>query len=1063
MRTKLRGRFALLFVACAVLLAIPAMALADVITNTLEDNTVDTVAEEMPLTVGSSSGTTTIYVLPTNTKDFPDGQGQNCNLNGDSYIELDVTSSNTNVATVSPATLRIDDCGQPLGKSITVAPVAEGTATITVSRKKGTEASAPGTFYYTPATFIAKVSPPPNTAPTVTVGGVTGGASYNKGEVPNATCNVIDKEDGNSSFAATLSSVSGTYASDGLGLQTASCSYTDKGPGTGLTAKASETYSIVDPSGPVITKDVTPGTPDGSNGWYKSDVTVDWTVSDPQSPNSVQKNGCNDQNITSDQQATTYNCSATSAGGSAAEQSVNIKRDATAPTNIQFVGGPAAGSSHPFGNVPNEPTCTATDATSTVDSCVVSGYSNAVGDHTLTATATDKAGNRATATRTYTVTKATAQVNLSDLTQTYNGSPRAATVATVPANLNVDVTYDGKAQAPTNAGSYAVVATVNNANYQGSASGTLKIEKAAATVNLSNLTHTYDGTVKAASASTTPTGLNVDFAYSQDGSAATPKNAGDYRVVATVNNANYQGSASGTLSIARADQAISFGALANKTFGDANFNVSATGGASGNDVTFKALDKCTVVGNTVQITGAGICTVTASQAGNTNYNAATDVSHSFRIAKATTTTTLTCGVGPFTYDGSAQTPCEATVKGFNLNAPVTVDYENNVNAGTATASASYAGAANYEPSSSGQKSFTIEKRAITVTADAQSKTYGEADPALTYKVTSGSLANANDLSGSLTRVAGQDVGTYAIQQGSLAGSGNYQITFVGANLTIEKRAITVTADAQSKTYGEADPALTYQVGGRGLVNGDSLSGSLDRAAGENFGTYAIRQGTLAASNNYSLTYVGANLTIGKAPITLKANDASRYYDDPNPAFGYSIVAGSFKNGDLGNGVSVELNTLATATSQAGSTHNITVALSGAKASNYSLTAQNGTLTILGWTNKGFFAPVDYGTTQNTVKNGSTVPLKFQVFKGTQQLTSTNIVSGLKPSVTNCQTGVPVDDIEELATGGTSLRYDATAGQFIFNWQTPKKPGTCYSVTVQMVDGTTVPVAKFWLK
>ena len=59
-------------------------------------------------------------------------------------------------------------------------------------------------------------------------------------------------------------------------------------------------------------------------------------------------------------------------------------------------------------------------------------------------------------------------------------------------------------------------------------------------------------------------------------------------------------------------------------------------------------------------------------------------------------------------------------------------------------------------------------------------------------------------------------------------------------------------------------------------------------------------------------------------------------------------------------------------------------------------------------------------------------------------------------VTNCTTGAPINYIEELATGGTNLRYDTTGSQFIFNWQTPKKPGTCYNVTVQMVDGSSDP-------
>ena len=67
--------------------------------------------------------------------------------------------------------------------------------------------------------------------------------------MPAATCQVSDAEDGNSSFAATLSAVTGPYASDGIGEQTASCSYTDDG---GLTASGSATYSIVDATAPTI-------------------------------------------------------------------------------------------------------------------------------------------------------------------------------------------------------------------------------------------------------------------------------------------------------------------------------------------------------------------------------------------------------------------------------------------------------------------------------------------------------------------------------------------------------------------------------------------------------------------------------------------------------------------------------------------------------------------------------------------------------------------------------------------------------------------------------------------
>ena len=77
------------------------------------------------------------------------------------------------------------------------------------------------------------------------------------------------------------------------------------------------------------------------------------------------------------------------------------------------------------------------------------------------------------------------------------------------------------------------------------------------------------------------------------------------------------------------------------------------------------------------------------------------------------------------------------------------------------------------------------------------------------------------------------------------GGANYSYTFQSAGGTINQRAITVTADpGQTKVYGTADPTLTFQVTGGSLVMGDSFSGSLSRATGENVGVYAILQGTL---------------------------------------------------------------------------------------------------------------------------------------------------------------------------------------------------------------------------
>ena len=85
-----------------------------------------------------------------------------------------------------------------------------------------------------------------------------------------------------------------------------------------------------------------------------------------------------------------------------------------------------------------------------------------------------------------------------------------------------------------------------------------------------------------------------------------------------------------------------------------------------------------------------------------------------------------------------------------------------------------------------------------------------------------------------------------------------------AAVTVAKKTLTITADAKTKVEGEEDPALTYTA--EGLVGSDGLTGSLERESGETPGTYAIRQGTLAASQNYDLVFKGEELTITAKPV-----------------------------------------------------------------------------------------------------------------------------------------------------------------------------------------------------
>jgi hypothetical protein len=141
----------------------------------------------------------------------------------------------------------------------------------------------------------------------------------------------------------------------------------------------------------------------------------------------------------------------------------------------------------------------------------------------------------------------TVNISLLGLNQTYTGQPLGVTVVTDPPNLATRVTYNGSETAPVNAGSYTVVATITEPGYSGTVTGTLVIVKATATVTLGNLTQAADGTARTVTVTTDPPGLPVTITY--NGSPTAPTAPGTYQVVATVNDPNYQGSATGTLTI----------------------------------------------------------------------------------------------------------------------------------------------------------------------------------------------------------------------------------------------------------------------------------------------------------------------------------------------------------------------------------------------------------------------------------------------------------------------------------------------------------------------------------
>jgi hypothetical protein len=94
---------------------------------------------------------------------------------------------------------------------------------------------------------------------------------------------------------------------------------------------------------------------------------------------------------------------------------------------------------------------------------------------------------------------------------------------------------------------------------------------------------------------------------------------------------------------------------------------------------------------------------------------------------------------------------------------------------------------------------------------------------------------------------------------------------------------------------------------------------------------------------------------------------------------------------------------------------------------------------------------------NTIKGGSSVPLKFNLYesRGGVELTSTTDIAGFQVYAMSCSTATFEDPVEVTTTGGTTLRYDAIARQFIQNWQTPKGAGNCYKVAMTARDGTSI--------
>ncbi|MFA6085503.1 cadherin-like beta sandwich domain-containing protein [Mucilaginibacter sp.] len=316
--------------------------------------------------------------------------------------------------------------------------------------------------------------------------------------------------------------------------------------------------------------------------------------------------------------------------------------------------------------------------------------------------------------------------------------------------------------------------------------------------------------------------------------------------------------------------------------------------------------------------------------------------------------------------------------------------------------------------------FTINKRPVNVTANAKSKTFGDTDPALTF--TADALPNGESFTGQITRTAGEVFGTYPITQGTLALNNNYTLNYTGADLSISKKSINVTAQAQSKTYGDTDPVLTYTADA--LSGGDTFSGELSREPGNDFGTYAIIQGTLAASTNYTLNYTGANLSISKGTLTYVADHVTRQFQTANPTFTGNVTG--FANGDnIASATTGSLSFTSTATiASAQGSYDITG--SGLNAANYNFVqdASNSTaLTIV--------ASADATLSGLTATQGSINPA-FSSNEINYSFNVANEVTSFDLSATANSTYATMEVNGQAFTSGSTKTYTLIPGYNEFN-------------------------------
>lgn len=247
--------------------------------------------------------------------------------------------------------------------------------------------------------------------------------------------------------------------------------------------------------------------------------------------------------------------------------------------------------------------------------------------------------------------------------------------------------------------------------------------------------------------------------------------------------------------------------------------------------------------------------------------------------------------------------------------------------------------------------FAVSKKSLIVTADAKVKGFGQNDPAFTYTYTGNVNGQTPKFSGALTRQAGESVGIYPINQGTLSIvdngvflAGNYQISYNSANLTITARSIddfSMILNSTSVVYSGAEqkPTATISYGGITLIDGTDYT--LTYTNNINVGTATV---TATGKGNYKGT-ISKTFQITKKAITVTADSTSKVYDGTP----LTSTSGKITTGSLESGQTITITSTGTITNVGSTPNNISSVIIKAGStdvtSNYTITKNAGTLTI----------------------------------------------------------------------------------------------------------------------